>query len=611
MAGLEIQVNTTDEAVVRDQMNIVMIGHVDHGKSTVIGRLLADTGSLPKGKLESVRAMCKMNARPFEYAFLLDALKDEQAQGITIDSARCFFKSAKREYIIIDAPGHIEFLKNMISGAARAEAAVLVIDAKEGVRENSRRHGYLLSMLGVKQVAICVNKMDLVDYSQEVFERIVKEFTEFLGEVGIRPMGFVPASARKGDCIVTTSEKMGWYNGKAVLAMLDSFVKEASSEDKPLRFPVQDIYKFTAEGDDRRIVAGRIETGKLKVGDEVVFLPSGKKSKVASVEGFNLARQTEAVSGQSTGIMLTEQIYIKPGELICKTNETVAKVGTHLRVNIFWMGHQPMIKNKRYKLKLAGVRVPVWLKEIVNVLDASKLTTDTNRQQIERHDVAECILETLSPVAFDVTQDIAQTGRFVIIDNYEITGGGVVLAAAFASASRIDEHVKRRQQSWDRSNITQTSRSERYNQRATLVLITGPLNTGKKILAKSLEEDLFSGGRSVYYLGLSNTLLGDETNVGEAGERDEFMRRLGEVSHLFTNAGLILITTISDLEDHELEVIDKLNQPNDILVVNVGEKRFASEKIDLQLEEQSNPSDAIEKIKQLLAKKNYLIEYYL
>src|SRR5210317_807471 len=154
----------------REQMNIVVIGHVDHGKSTVVGRLLADTGSLPEGKLEAVRDQCRRTSKPFEYAFLLDALKDEQDQGITIDSARCFFRSEKREYIIIDAPGHIEFLKNMISGAARAEAAILVIDAKEGVRENSRRHGYLLSMLGIRQVAICINKMDIADYSQEPFE---------------------------------------------------------------------------------------------------------------------------------------------------------------------------------------------------------------------------------------------------------------------------------------------------------------------------------------------------------------------------------------------------------------------------------------------------------
>ncbi len=170
----------------RTQMNIVIAGHVDHGKSTVIGRLLADTDSLPDGKLEFVKQQCEINARPFEYAFLLDApLKDEQSQGITIDSARVFFKTDKRDYIIIDAPGHIEFLKNMISGAARAEAALLVIDANEGVQENSRRHGYMLSMLGIKQLAVLVNKMDLVDYSQSTFEAIVKEYTDFLNSIGI------------------------------------------------------------------------------------------------------------------------------------------------------------------------------------------------------------------------------------------------------------------------------------------------------------------------------------------------------------------------------------------------------------------------------------------
>ncbi|MCB0732826.1 MAG: GTP-binding protein, partial [Ignavibacteriae bacterium] len=166
-------------------MNIVIAGHVDHGKSTVIGRLLADTNSLPDGKLEFIRHQCEINARPFEYAFLLDALKDEQSQGITIDSARVFFKTVKRDYIIIDAPGHIEFLKNMVSGAARAEAALLVIDANEGVQENSRRHGYMLSMLGIKQIAVVVNKMDLVKYSKEVFEGIVNEYSEFLKSIGV------------------------------------------------------------------------------------------------------------------------------------------------------------------------------------------------------------------------------------------------------------------------------------------------------------------------------------------------------------------------------------------------------------------------------------------
>ena len=602
--------NIITEAAV-EQMNIVVIGHVDHGKSTVIGRLLADTDSLPQGKLDEVKANCARNSRPFEYAFLLDALKDEQSQGITIDSARCFFKSAKREYIIIDAPGHIEFLKNMISGAARAESAVLVIDAKEGVRENSRRHGYLLSMLDIKQVAICVNKMDLVDYSQSVFNSIKQEYSEFLQQVGITPAGFIPVSARMGDNIANNSDKMKWYTGHTVLNIMDSFKKEPTLVDKALRFPVQDIYKFTAQGDDRRIVAGRIETGTFAVGDEVIFLPSEKRTSITGIEGFNVPKQTTAEAGQSAGIQLSEQIYIRPGELMCKASEKLPQVSSRLKVNIFWMGRQPMIKNKRYKMKIAGTRVAVWLRDVLTVLDASELTTDSNRQQIERHDVAECVLETLKPVAFDISSEIVQTGRFVIIDNYEIAGGGVVLEALKSPTNRVTERVQSRAQNWDRSTITPEMRAERNSQRSTLVLICGPADVGKKDLAKMLEENLFNSGRSVYYLGVSDSLLGIDVDIDESADRDEYLRRLGEISHLFTDAGMILITTISDLDDYELEMINVLNQPNDCRVINVGENYFSKSTVDLQLDNLDDTEEAVAKIKTLLTEKKYLIEYYL
>jgi bifunctional enzyme CysN/CysC len=261
-------------------MDIVIVGHVDHGKSTVIGRLLADTGSLPDGKLEAIREYCARNARPFEYAFLLDALKDEQAQGITIDTARTFFKSAKRDYVIIDAPGHIEFLKNMVTGAARAEAAVLVIDAKEGIQENSKRHGYLLSMLGIKQIVVAVNKMDLVDYSKQAFEDIRDEYVAFLARIGATPRFFVPLAAFPGENMVGPSAKMPWYKGPSLLSAVDAFEKAPSKDDQPFRLPVQDVYKFTADGDDRRITAGRVESGTLRTGDKVVFYPSGQGSTV-------------------------------------------------------------------------------------------------------------------------------------------------------------------------------------------------------------------------------------------------------------------------------------------------------------------------------------------
>src|SRR5919199_5401157 len=234
----------------QQRMNIVIVGHVDHGKSTVIGRLLADTHSLPQGKLEQVRAQCELNSKPFEFAFLLDALKDEQAQGITIDAARVFFKSQRRQYLILDAPGHIEFLKNMITGAAGAEAALLVIDAAEGVQENSRRHGYMVSMLGIRQLAVVVNKMDLVGWDRGVYDRIVHEYGAFLDQVGIRPSCFIPVSGRSGDNIADRSLHLSWYDGPTVLDALDAFHSEPPPVERPFRMPVQDVYKFTKQGDD-------------------------------------------------------------------------------------------------------------------------------------------------------------------------------------------------------------------------------------------------------------------------------------------------------------------------------------------------------------------------
>ncbi|MCK5687042.1 GTP-binding protein, partial [bacterium] len=273
-----------------DTLNIVFAGHVDHGKSTVIGRMLADTGSLPKGKLEQIKESCRKNSKPFEYAFLLDALKDEQSQGITIDSARCFFKTESREYQIIDAPGHIEFLKNMVTGAARADAAILVIDAEEGVKENSRRHGYLLHMLGIRQAIILVNKMDLVDFNQEVFDRIVDEYSDFADEIDLKVNSFIPVSGMTGDNIISGSKKMNWFSGKSMLDSLEDFDSVSTMINGPLRMPVSDVYKFTRSGDNRRIIAGTIFSGSIKVGDDIIFYPSGKKGKVKTLEGFNRSK---------------------------------------------------------------------------------------------------------------------------------------------------------------------------------------------------------------------------------------------------------------------------------------------------------------------------------
>jgi len=463
----------------RKQMNVVIVGHVDHGKSTLIGRLLADTGSLPKGKLEAVKENCKRNAKPFEYAFLLDALKDEQSQGITIDTARSFFKSKKRDYIIIDAPGHIEFLKNMVTGAARAEAAILVIDAHEGIRENSKRHGYMMSFLGIKNVTVCVNKMDMVDFSEEVFENIKKDFTVFLNDINLQPDNFIPISARQGDNIVSLSDQMAWYKGDSVLQALDHFTKALPNDTREFRFPVQDVYKFTAQNDERRIIAGRVESGKVSVGDEVIFLPSNKSSRITAIEGFNISKQAQAFTGQSTGFSLETQIYIRPGDIMCKVDERRPHVSSRFKANIFWMGKQPLVKDKTYKLKITTQQVPVVLTDILHVLDASELSSIGNKLQVDRHDVAECILETLKPTAFDEVNQISQTGRFVIVDDYEIVGGGIILAPVFEEETVLKKHIKSRDFSWERSDITPEKRSIQYEHKSVLVVIAGDQNTGK------------------------------------------------------------------------------------------------------------------------------------
>ncbi len=596
----------------REQMNVVIVGHVDHGKSTLIGRLLADTGSLPKGKIEEVKARCLRSARPFEYAFLLDALKDEQSQGITIDTARSFFKSAHRDYIIIDAPGHIEFLKNMITGAARAEAAILVIDAFEGIKENSKRHGYMMSFLGIKNIAICVNKMDLVGYSEEVFNKIKTEYSQFLKEIRLEAAGFIPMSGREGDNIISNSARMPWYKGVSVLAALDNFVKVPPKYEQPFRMPVQDIYKFTAEDDDRRIFAGRIESGAIAIGEEVIFLPSQKRSRITTIESFNTPQKKESFAGQSTGVCLQTQIYIRPGEIMCKANDSLPQVSSKIRTNIFWMGKQPLVKGKIYKLKIITQQVPVVLSEIMSVMNASELSF-VAKPHIDRHEVAECILETMKPVAFDQVQSIPETGRFVIVDNYEISGGGTILAAVTSKETALSQHIRQREFEWERSSITPEKRAFKYQHKSAFIVITGQIDTGKQRIAKALEEALFNLGKFIYFLGISNRLSLASTDFKDKTlSKFEHIQQLGELAHILTDTGLILITSITDIDDYELDMLKSLNNPNKTLVINVGENRFSGAQVDLNLIENEESKSAVSKIVDLLIRSVVLDpEYYI
>jgi bifunctional enzyme CysN/CysC len=588
------------------RMNIVIVGHVDHGKSTVIGRLLADTHSLPEGKLESVRAQCELNSKPFEYAFLLDALKDEQAQGITIDAARVFFKSSLRPYLILDAPGHIEFLKNMITGAARAEAALLVIDAAEGVQENSRRHGYMVSLLGIRQLAVVVNKMDLVNWDQAVFDRIRREYGAFLDQVGIRASAFIPVSGRSGDNIAVRSDHLGWYTGPTVLDALDTFHSEPSEVHRPFRMPVQDVYKFTKQGDDRRIVSGTIDSGAVKVGDPVIFYPSGKKSRVKSIEAFNRPPTTRAVAGYAVGFTLAEQIYITRGEVATLETERRPQVTTRLRVSLFWLGRDPMVKRKEYLLKLGTARVTARVEEVLRVLDASTLGTAEQRVAIQRHEVAECILKLDRAIACDLAEDVPATSRFVIVDDFEIRGGGIVREALPDRQAGVRDRVLLRNYKWEPSIIQPERRAEKYNQKASLILVTGEHEADRKAVAKALEGKLFEDGKVVYFVGIGSVLYGVDADIERKPEnRLEHMRRLAEVANLMLDAGMILIVAAAELTQEDLEVIKTAVQPDWIETIWAGDTITTDLAVDLQLPGGAVP-EAVDRLKAHLQDKGII-----
>jgi len=587
-------------------MNIVIVGHVDHGKSTVIGRLLADTHSLPEGKLEQVRAQCELNSRPFEYAFLLDALKDEQAQGITIDAARVFFKSRQRHYLILDAPGHIEFLKNMITGAARAEAALLVIDAAEGVQENSRRHGYMVSLLGLRQLAVVVNKMDLVSWDRVVYDRIVREYGAFLDQVGIKPSAFIPVSGRGGDNIADRSPNLPWYSGPTVLDALDAFHTEPPPVERSFRMPVQDVYKFTKQGDDRRIVAGTIDSGTLAVGDTVVFYPSGKKSRVKTIEAFNAPTQTRATAGNTVGFTLQEQIYITRGEIAALEREPRPQVTTRLRVSLFWLGKDPMVKRKEYLLKLGTARVPARVEEILRVMDASTLGPTEQAAAVQRHDVAECVLKLDRAIACDLAEDVAATSRFVIVDDYEIRGGGIVREALSDRQAAVRDRVMLRNYKWEPSIIQPERRAEKYNQKAALILVTGEHEHDRKGVAKALEDRLFDDGKVVYFLGIGNVLYGVDADIERKQEnRLEHMRRLAEVANLMLDAGIILVVAAAELTQDDLEVIKTAVQPDWIETIWAGDTITTDLSVDLHLPGGAVP-EAVDRLKAHLQDKGII-----
>jgi bifunctional enzyme CysN/CysC len=518
-------------------VKIVFVGHVDHGKSTVIGRVLEETGSLPEGKIESLRAGCAAQGRRFEYAFVLDALAEEQQQNVTIDTTQIQFRTAKRSYTIIDAPGHEEFLKNMVTGAASADAAVIVIAADEGAREQSRRHGQLLSLLGIRQLLVAVNKMDLVGFSAPAFQRIEQEYGAFLNDLGLTARAFVPISAETGANITAEArDVMPWCKGPTLLQTLDELEAPPSTADQPLRFPVQDVYRM----ENRRILAGRIESGTLRVGDELLFSPHHKTARVATIERWPASSAESASAGESIGITLGDHIFIERGHIA--SHEVDAPVESNrVHATVFWLGAEPLRAGARYRLKLATQNVECQVVALGNVVDVATLDRDSGeRSELRGKEVGEVTLQTRRPLVLDNHDRVPSLGRFVLADGDNLVGGGVISKAVYTRAKAIkSENIF-----WSESEITAERRAQRNQHRGAVIWLTGLSGAGKSTIARALEKELFQLSMHTYVLDGDNLRHGLNANLGFAPEdRAENIRRVSEVAKLMADAGTVVITS--------------------------------------------------------------------
>ncbi|MEE9253741.1 MAG: adenylyl-sulfate kinase [Pseudomonadales bacterium] len=518
-------------------LKLVVVGHVDHGKSTMIGRLLYDTGSLPEGKVEELRRASARRHVPIEWSFALDALQAERDQAVTIDTTQIWFNSESRSYVIIDAPGHVEFLRNMLSGAANAEAAVLVVDVQESAREQSFRHAYLLRLLGLQQVAVVVNKMDGVEFRAAPFRKVGREITEYLQGIGLKPTAVVPISARDGDNLATRSTRTEWYAGPTLIDVLDGFSVQSAPVARSLRLPIQDVYRF----DNRRILVGLVESGIIRVGDELLLSPSNRIARVQSIETWGRATAPIlAKAGRAVAFTIDQQFFVERGE-IASHSDSPPKLSNVFRANLFWLGQRPLTPGAVLKLKLATKETMVSIQAIERVINTRTLSGHA-ADEMKCSEVGEVVLRSREILALDNHADYAATGRFVLVDGFETVGGGVISTDGYPDQRQL-HRVKATNLTEVEHLLTPEARAWRNGHQGAVIWMTGLSGAGKSTLAMRLEQRLFNKGFHAYVLDGDNVRKGVNADLGFAPEdRIENIRRVSEMAALIADAGLIVIT---------------------------------------------------------------------
>jgi len=510
----------------QQQLRVVAVGHVDHGKSTLIGRLLHDSGNLPDGKVDELRGISGRRGVEFEWSFVLDAMQSERDLAVTIDTTRLWMRTPERDVVLIDAPGHKEFLRNMVTGASDADAALLLVDAHDGVSEQTRRHALLLELIGVDRVVVAINKMDRVAYAQARYDEIRAELEALLGRIGIVATAFVPASARNGENIVSGSTTMAWYRGPTIFDALLALPARVRRDTGALRVAVQGVIRR----DLRRTLVGRIESGELRVGAEILVAPAMRRARIASIDVWPPSSRTHARAGESIGFTLDGPLYVDRGDVIADVAHPPT-LATSFRARLLWLGARPLTVGDTFRMRFGTRTAAVEVAAFERVVDINALETGTHRSA-ETNDVAEVVLRSREPLAVDAIDAQPGLARFILLDGIDIVAGGTILAALAGAGDLVPvEHL-----------LGPERRAQRNGHRGAVVWLTGLPASGKSTIAMELERRLFERGMQTYVLDGDNLRTGLCADLGfSATDRTENIRRVGEVAALFADAGTVAI----------------------------------------------------------------------
>lgn len=555
----------------RTLLRFVMCGSVDDGKSTLIGRLLYESGSLLLDQLAALEADSRAagtQGDELDFALLLDGLAAERAQGITIDVAYRHFSTANRHFIVADAPGHEQYTRNMITGASTADCAVILVDARKGLLRQTRRHSHVVSLLGIRDVVLAVNKMDLVGYSEERFNEIAEEYRGFGAQLGLERVACIPVSALRGDNVLATSEEMPWYKGPTLMQYLDNLdVDQARMQRAPFRMPVQWVNRPDL---DFRGYSGTVAGGTVRPGDEVIVAPSGRRTRVERIV-THAGEQEFAVAGESITLTLTDELDITRGDLIAHSHEPPG-VADQFEATIVWMGDEPMLRGRSYLLHTGGKTVPATIAPLKHKLNIDTMAPMA-ATKLELNEIGVCEIELIQPIAFDPYLENRDTGGFILIDR--ITNN-TVGAGLIHFALRRSQNLR-----WQVLSVDKHERSIQLHQRPTVLWLTGLSGAGKSTLANLIEVELHRRGHLTYLLDGDNVRHGLNADLGfTPSDRAENIRRVAEVAHLMVDAGLLVIVSFISPFRAEREMARSLFEQGEFVEIYVDAPLEVAEERD-------------------------------